>query len=73
MRIPKHLHNPDYKRGPMGQYNPNSYRPKPPIERTIFGDNTTSLWAWPSRGSLVVLRDVTSLDFASCIANSDQT
>lgn len=61
MRTPKHLHNPDYKRHHLGQ---SGKRPKLQANnRTVFVDDKTFLWAWPSRGGLIVLGNATALDF----------
>jgi hypothetical protein len=38
-------------------------RPRPPISRTVFSEQSVSLWGWPSRGGLIVLRNVTGADF----------
>ncbi|KAI1414465.1 hypothetical protein F5Y13DRAFT_197455 [Hypoxylon sp. FL1857] len=62
MRTPKHLQNPNYKRQRIGQPAPS--RVRPPNDRTVFVDNTVSLWAWPSRGGLIVLENATALDFS---------
>lgn len=38
----------------------------PPIDvtlRTVFEESSVSLWAWPSRGGLIVLQCATAVDF----------
>ncbi|KAI0155642.1 hypothetical protein BJ166DRAFT_338808 [Pestalotiopsis sp. NC0098] len=61
MRTPKHLQKPDYKRQGLGQH---SHRPKRQANtRIVIGDDKTYLWAWPSRGGLIVLGNATALDF----------
>ncbi|KAI2465477.1 hypothetical protein F4781DRAFT_22834 [Annulohypoxylon bovei var. microspora] len=62
MRTPKQLQNPDYKRHHLGQ--PPDSRVPLPNNRTVFVGDKVSLWAWPSRGGLIVLENVTALDFS---------
>ncbi|KAI1843513.1 hypothetical protein JX266_010339 [Neoarthrinium moseri] len=62
MRTPKKFQDPNYKRHHLGQ--PASGRPQPTNDRTVFCDGITSLRAWPSRGGLIVLHNVTALDFS---------
>ena len=38
-------------------------RPRPPIRRTVFSGQSVLLWGWPSRGGLIVLKNVTGADF----------
>lgn len=61
MRTPAHLRKPNCKRGPLGaSAKPLRY---PPTERTVFLEDSISVWGWPSRGGLIVLESVTALDF----------
>jgi hypothetical protein len=62
MRTPKDRQDPAYKRQAIGQSARD--RVKEANERTVFYDDKVSLWAWPSRGGLIVLGNVTALDFS---------
>jgi hypothetical protein len=61
MRTPLHLRNPNHKRGSLGQ----SAKPdrSPPTTRTVCNQDSVLVWAWPSRGGLIVLERATALDF----------
>lgn len=59
MKTPKHLVDPNYKRVAIAP----RPRPRGPPERVVFLEDSVSVWAWPSRGGLIVLERATSLDF----------
>lgn len=61
MRTPAHLQKPNRKRGPLGA--PAKPLRRPPINRTVFLQDSISVWGWPSRGGLIVLECATALDF----------
>lgn len=63
MRTPKHLQDPHYKRKYLGQPATTHPHHPPATERTVFLEDKASVWAWPSRGGLVVLEHATALDF----------
>ena len=37
--------------------------PETPSLRTSFTDTGATIWAWPSRGGVIVLEEVTGVDF----------
>lgn len=58
MRTKAEHRNPNLKRGPQG-----GPRIRSPPRRIVFNDGSVTLWAWPSRGGLIVHEHATALDF----------
>jgi hypothetical protein len=62
MRTPPERRTGNYTRNALGAPAKTTL-PARPMARTVLSPDSVSVWAWPSRGGLIVLNHATALDF----------